>query len=110
MPKKRSVGPKSSVRKRERDVAHKRATDAARQQQCLLCDRQGCVPAHWPKHRGMGGALSDPWDPSKWVPLCVPCHDWIDGRRGGVSADACEKREADRARLEQLSEEWWESL
>jgi hypothetical protein len=52
---------------------------------CLLCGATGsCVPAHFPKHTGMGGS-KDKWDLDRWIPLCgLPgsCHDLVDGRNG----------------------------
>lgn len=50
---------------------------------CLGCCTTPCEPAHFPTHRGMGGAKAG-WEPWEWVPLCRKCHDALD-RRNGVS-------------------------
>jgi len=94
------------------DPEHKNATLLAAHSYCLLCSIKGkktfgCVPAHFPHHRNrrVSGTV---WDVKNWVPLCVPCHDWIDWRTGGVSAEACARREDDvRELLIKAEKDWW---
>ena len=91
---------------------HIAATRLARDSACLLCGKVGtCVPAHFPRHRGSGGRFENDWDRQHWVPLCGEpgaCHDYTDGRSGGVTAFAREMRESDRALLLAKAErEWW---
>jgi hypothetical protein len=88
---------------------HAAATALARDSRCLYpgCVRIGCVPAHFPHHRNRrdGGGV---WDRENWVPLSPEHHDFIDWRTGGVSDEACKRRE--RARellLERARKEWW---
>ena len=83
-----------------REAAHRRATVDAMFERCLLCHRDGCVPAHWPRHRGMGAGHAG-WDPEEWVPLCRECHDLVDGRLGRQAA-----RRRARERLAVRAEEW----
>lgn len=75
-------------------MTHKEASRAAAESACLLCGRTGsCVPAHFPKHTGMGGG-KDKWNPELWVPLCGQpgaCHDLVDGRNGIGSAKGHQK-------------------
>src|SRR5665647_3890387 len=62
------------AKRRKVDPAHRAATLIASASDCLLCERLGCVPAHWPRHRGLGGGHAG-WDLREWVPLCGQCHD-----------------------------------
>lgn len=73
-------------------AARKAASQLAAVQPCLLCGKRGtCVPAHFPKHVGMGGSSDPAWyAPDKWVPLCGEpgaCHDLVDGRLGTASPE-----------------------
>lgn len=70
--------------KAERERAHRLATQSAQGARCEVCGAFGCVPAHYPTHRGMGGGKAG-WEPDEWIPLCVHHHDLID-KRLGVSA------------------------
>ena len=89
----------------DRELAHKRATIAAMFERCLLCRRDmGCVPAHWPTHRGMAAGKAG-WEPHEWVPLCRECHDLVDGRLGRQTA-----RHRARERLAEAAERWWASV
>lgn len=83
---------------------HREATKLAAGSDCLLCGHPGCVPAHYPTHRGMGGAKAG-WERTEWVPLCTPCHDLID-RRLGVSAAIEGRRTAALQLLEQRVVKW----
>jgi hypothetical protein len=68
-----------------RNAAHRRATALAGASTCLYCRRPGCVPAHWPTHRGMGAAKAG-WAVTEWVPLCPAHHDILDARNGASEA------------------------
>jgi hypothetical protein len=86
-------------------VTHTEATKAAAQEDCLSCYAPApSEPAHYPKHRGMGGASAG-WEPTEWVPLCRRCHDRLD-RRNGVSAVAIYQSEAVRDALEAQIPAW----
>jgi len=95
----------ANSRKAERDRAHRVATRAARCARCLVCGRDGCIPAHWPKHRGLGGGGAG-WEPREWIPLCVHHHDLID-KRLGVSVGIETERLAAIAVIEDKAPRWW---
>jgi hypothetical protein len=92
----------------EREKAHRLATAQAREARCLLCFSHGAVPAHYPKHRGMGGGKAG-WGPKEWIPLCVEHHDLIDGRLG-VSEKIERRRQLILALLPAVAQKWWDSL
>jgi hypothetical protein len=91
--------------RRKVDPLHRLATRIAAESDCLLCEHPGCVPAHWPRHRGSGGAKAG-WERREWLPLCAPCHDLVD-RRLGVSTAIEERRTVALLRLEQLAPVYW---
>ena len=93
------------AKRRKVDPLHRAATLLAAESDCLLCEYPGCVPAHWPTHRGIGGANAG-WERTEWLPLCTPCHDLID-RRLGVSVAVEERRIVALLRLEDKAAEWW---
>jgi hypothetical protein len=92
-------------RARKQAPAHREATKLAAESDCLICGVFGCVPAHFPRHRGLGGGHAG-WDRTEYVPLCTPCHDLID-RRLGASAAIEERRIVALLRLEGKAAEWW---
>jgi hypothetical protein len=63
-------------------MTHREASKLAAQSTCRVCQRHGCVPAHWPRHRGSGGRFENDWDQEHWIPLCPECHSLVDGRLG----------------------------
>ena len=68
----------------EKEKAHKLATQLASECKCLACGHPApSLPAHWPRHRGLGGGHAG-WSYLEWVPLCFNCHEILD-RRAGVS-------------------------
>ena len=91
-----------------KEKAHRVATAQARESRCLICKSLGCVPAHYPTHRGMGGGKAG-WKPKEWVPLCVEHHDLIDGRLG-VSAKVESRRNIVLALLPAVAKKYWDSL
>lgn len=70
---------------------HRRATREAAEMSCLICEKPGCVPAHWPTHRGMGGGKAG-WRREEWIPLCCAHHDLVDGRLGVSATIEAERR------------------
>jgi len=93
------------TKRRKVDPLHREATKLAAESDCLLCGHPGCVPAHWPRHRGMGGANAG-WERTEWVPLCREHHDLVDGRLG--VSDAVEvRRGMALLSLERRAAEWW---
>ena len=96
------------TKRRKVDPAHRAATLIAAASDCLLCERLGCVPAHWPRHRGLGGGHAG-WDLREWVPLCGQCHDIADARNG-VSKARCQDTATARDRLRELAPAWWEHI
>jgi hypothetical protein len=83
---------------------HREASKLAAQSTCRVCDRPGCVPAHWPRHRGSGGRFENDWDQEHWIPLCPRCHDLVDGRLGVSKAIEHERYIAIR-RIERRTDE-----
>lgn len=84
--------------KTEREAAHRRATAEAACWPCLACGRPApSLPAHYPKHRGMGGGGAG-WGPDEWVPLCYLCHEALDARNG-VSPVHRQRTEEVRAKV-----------
>ena len=72
---------------RAKQTAHRLATALAAITPCLVCySPPPSLPAHFPRHRGMGGGHAG-WATEEWVPLCFTCHEALD-RRNGVSEDA----------------------
>jgi hypothetical protein len=61
--------------------SHRKATLEAYETPCIVCQAPHSVPAHWPRHRGLGGGHAG-WDRDEWCPLCPTCHDKLDGRNG----------------------------
>lgn len=96
----------SRTAQRERD--HRKATALAAKCRCLNCNAPApSVCAHFPVHRGMGGANAG-WSTDEWVPLCGEpggCHDILD-RRNGASSDAVRLSAAVRARVTRLAPAW----
>jgi len=93
------------TKRRKVDPLHRAATLLAAESDCLLCERPGCEPAHWPTHRGMGGGKVG-WERTAWVPLDHNRHDLID-RRLGVSTAIEERRTVALLRLKEKAAEWW---
>lgn len=54
-------------------MTHREATVSAAERSCVVCGNQPCEPAHYPKHRGMGGAGAG-WEPWEWCPMCRKHH------------------------------------
>jgi len=96
------------TKRRKVDPAHRAATLLVAASDCLLCEHPGCVPAHYPRHRGMGGAGAG-WERTEWVPLCAQCHDILDARNGASMA-YCQDTETARDRLRELAPAWWERV
>ncbi len=95
--------------------AHKRATRIAAGARCLLCRSPKsvgrCVPAHFPRHRGMGAGHAG-WGDDEWVPLCGglnECHDLVDGRVG-TSLERWEAHEQARRDVMERAPAWWASV
>jgi hypothetical protein len=97
-----------SERKRENERLHKQATKICADSDCLACAKTGCVPAHFPRHRGMGGGHAG-WVRGEWVPLCPRCHDILDGRMG-VSAQFEAQRQETRAIVAREAPLFWERI
>jgi len=77
---------------------------------CLIpgCEATPCCAAHWPKHRGIGGAGAG-WGYNEIVPLCSYHHDLIDGRLG--VSDLIEIRRAEaQARVAKLAPAFWAAI
>jgi len=86
--------------RKQREVAHRRATALAAGMPCLSCGRPApSLPAHWPRHRGMGGGNAG-WDIGEWVPLCYDCHEVLDHRNGASEAASAHSQDVrDRVAL-----------
>lgn len=102
--------PKSQKRRKAKpdDRLHKQATQICAESECLLCDVIGCVPAHYPRHRGMAGGHAG-WSIGEWIALCPYHHDLVDGRLG--VSDTIEIRRAEaKAELVRLTPAFWQRI
>jgi len=95
-------------KRRQREAAHRRATALAGGSPCLSCGRPApSLPAHYPRHRGMGGGHAG-WDFEEWLPLCFNCHEALDGRNG-LSEEASLTSEHVRYVCGLRAPFWWAS-
>jgi len=91
--------------KAEREADHRKATRIASEHRCLACKADApSLPAHWPRHRGMGGGQAG-WHYTEWVPLCFRCHEILD-KRAGIGWDVGYQRSAIIMALTMFIEEW----
>ena len=86
---------------------HQDMTKLCAMERCISCRNDGpCLPAHWPTHRGMGGAKAG-WTTEDIVPLCFECHECLD-HRNGASGHECLRSDIVTAQVTLHAEEWRE--